>query len=132
MNVRNQLSYPEKFFQQKYHQLGGYLSCFCSDPFQSNVESICGNTYIQLFSNRGDFAACYPLKAKSHAHHALDRFLHEVGIPTEMLTDGAKELTISEWGKTCHKHKIRQITTESHTPRQNPAELAGGIIKRKV
>ena len=72
------------------------------------------------------------MKNKSHAHHALDRFLHEVGIPTELLTDGAKELTVSEWGKTCRKHKIRQITTEPHTPRQNPAELAGGIIKRKV
>ena len=118
--------------QRQYNQLGGYLSKFCSDTFKSNVISTRGNEYVQLFSNRGNYTKCYPLKSKSHAHHALDRFLHEVGIPTEMLTNGAQELTVSERGKSCRKHKIRQITTEPHTPRQNPAELAGGIIKRKV
>ena len=76
--------------------------------------------------------ACYPIKTKSHAHFTLDRLLHEVGIPSELLTDGAKELTQSEWGKSCRRHKIRQLTTEPHTPRQNPAEFAGGMIKRKV
>ena len=118
--------------QRQYKQLGGYLSRFCSDTFKSNVESTRGNTYIQLFSNRGNYTRCYPINAKSKADHALDRFLHEVGIPTEILTDGALELTKSDWGKLCRKHKIKQITTEPHTPRQNPAELAGGIIKRKV
>ena len=118
--------------QRQYKQLGGYLSKFCSDTFQSNVESTRGNTYVQLFSNRGNYTSCYPMKSKAHAHHALDRFLHDVGVPTEILTDGAKELTQAEWGKSCRRHKIRQITTEPHTPRQNPAELAGGIVKRKV
>lgn len=102
--------------QRQYKQLGGYLSCFCSDTFKSNVESTRGNTYVQLFSNRGKFTSCYPIKSKSHAHHALDRFLHEVGIPSELLTDGAKELTQAEWGKSCKRHNIKQITTEPHTP----------------
>ena len=118
--------------QRQYKHLGGYLSKFCSDTFKSNVESTRGNKYIQLFSNRGNYATCYPIKTKAHAHHALDRFLHDVGIPTEMLTDGALELTQAEWSKTCKRHKIKQSTTEPHTPRQNPAELAGGIVKRKV
>ena len=118
--------------QRQYKQLGGYLGKFCSDTFKSNVKSTRGNTYIQLFSNRANYVSCYPLKAKSSAHNALDRFLHDVGIPTELLTDGAGELNQKEWGKTCRKHKIRQFTTEPHTPRQNPAELAGGNIKRKV
>jgi hypothetical protein len=72
------------------------------------------------------------MKKKSHAWHALDRFLHEVGIPSEMLTDGAQELVAAEWGRTCRKHKIYQVTTEPHSPWQNPAEKNGGLVKRKV
>ena len=69
---------------------------FASDTFLSNVTSLRGNKYIQLFCNRGNYNVCYPLKKKEHAHHALDRFLHEVGVPREILTDGAKELIVPE------------------------------------
>ena len=118
--------------QNRYRQLNGYLSMFCSDTFKSNVKSLRGSKYMQLFCNRGNYVTAYPMKEKGHAHHALDRFLHEVGIPSELMTDGAKELTVADWGKTCVRHKIKQNTTEPHSPWQNPAELAGGIVKRKV
>ena len=118
--------------QNRYKQLSGYLAGFCSDTFKSNVESSRGNKYMQLFCNRGNYVTAYPMKEKAHAHHALDRFLHEVGIPSEMMTDGARELTLSEWGKMCVRHKIKQSRTEPHSPWQNPAELGGGIVKRKV
>jgi len=49
-----------------------------------------------------------------------------------MLTDGALELTRSDWGKTCLKHSIIQNTTEPHTPKINPAESQGGILKRRI
>ena len=133
-NLRGKISRRVKTsaHQRQYKQLGGYLSKFCSDTFKSNVLSTRGNKYIQLFSNRANYVSCYPMKSKSNAHNALDRFIHDVGVPTELLTDGSRELTVTEWGKTCRKHKIRQLTTEPHTPRQNPAELAGGNVKRKV
>lgn len=118
--------------QNRYRQLGGYLSTFASDTFKSNVVSTRGNQYAQLFCNRGNFVKVYPIKSKSHAHHSLDRFLHEVGTPTEILTDGAKELTLGQWGKTCLKHRILQCTTEPHSPWQNHAELMGGTLKRKI
>jgi hypothetical protein len=121
-----------KAHQRLYRQLSGYNGMFASDTFKANVVSLRGNLYTQHFCNRSNFAASYPMKSKAHAHHALDRFLHEIGIPGEMLTDGASELTKAEWGRTCRKHKIRQLTTEPHSPWQNPAELSGGIIKRKV
>ena len=97
-----------------------------------NVISLRGNQYSQLFYNRGNYTRSYPLKRKGDAHHALDTFIHDVGIPEEMLTDNAKELHLGEWGKTCRKRKIRQMTTEPHSPWQNHAELVGGIIKRRV
>ena len=118
--------------QRRYKQLSGYLGMFASDTFISKVKSIRGNTCIQLFTNRGNFAKCYPMKSKGHAHHALDRFIHEVGVPSEMLTDGAKELTMNDWGKICRRHKIQCNVTEPYSPWQNPAELAGGTIKRRI
>ena len=121
-----------KAHQSRYRQLGGYLSHFASDTFKSNIKSTRGNTYTQLFCNRGNFVRCYPMKSKSHAHHALDRFIHEVGVPTELTTDGAKELTLGQWHKTCLKHRIYQVSTEPHSPWQNHAELIGGIVKRRV
>ena len=72
------------------------------------------------------------MKSKEDSHFALDRFLHEIGIQREMLTDGAKELIYLKWGKLCRHHKIHQVTTEPYSPWQNHAELMGGIIKRKV
>ena len=121
-----------KAHQRSYNQLAGYLGAFASDTFKANVLSLRGNKFTQLFTNRGNYVRSYPIQTKADAYKALDRFLHEVGIPHEILTDGAKELTKGEWGKTCSRYKIHQRITEPHSPWQNPAELRGGIIKRKV
>jgi len=109
-------STPKRFriraHQSCYRQLGGYLSTFASDTFSSKVKSLRGNNYVQLFCNRANFVRSYPINLKSHAYHSLDRFIHEVGVPTELLTDGAKELTQSEWSKICQRHHIYQVCTE--------------------
>ena len=97
---------PTKPHQSRYRQLGGYYSKFASDTFKSQFVSLRGNIYTQLFCNRAGYVRVYPMKRKSDAHHALSRFLHEVGIPSELLTDGALELTLSEWGKLCFKLSI--------------------------
>ena len=118
--------------QRQYHQLGGYLSRFSSDTFKMRVKSTRGNTYSQLFTNKGNYVRSYHMKGKNHSPDALDRFLHEVGIPTELMTDGAKELIHGDWSKLCRKHRITQKNTEPHSPWQNNAELMGGIVKRKL
>ena len=118
--------------QRAYKQLSGYLSQFASDTFKSNVISTRGNKYFQLFCNRGNFTTGTPIKRKGAASEALDKLIHTIGVMTEMLTDGAKELHLADWGKTCRTYKIRQRLTEPHSPWQNPAELTGGIIKRRV
>ena len=118
--------------QRQYKQMTGYLSKFCSDTFKSNVTSIRGNNYFQLFCNRGSFITGTPIKTKSQAPETLDIFLHDVGIPSEIMTDGAKELHKGEWGKKCKRHTIHQKMTEPKSPWQNPAEMYGGILKRKI
>jgi hypothetical protein len=82
-----------------------------------------------MFANSGNYQIAYPLPSNSKAHEALDRFLHDVGIPSELLTDGAKELTLSKWGETCRRHKIHTKMTKPHSPWQNYCEMTGGIIK---
>ena len=124
--------FKPKVHHTRYRQLGGYLGMFAADTFLSNVTSLRGNKYTQLFCNRGNFCKLYPMKKKSDAPHALDRFIHEVGVPNELLTDGAKELTLGRWGATCRKKKIRMESTEPHSPWQNHAERIGCLIKRKV
>ena len=121
-----------KVHHTRYKQLGGYLGMFASDTFKSNVISTRGNTYVQLFCNRGNFVKSYPIKKKKHSYHALDRLIHEVGVPNEMLTDGAKELTLGEWGATCRRKKIKMEMTEPHSPWQNHSERMGGLVKRQV
>ena len=59
----------------------------------SKVKSLRGINYVQPFCYRANFVKGYPIKLKSHAYHSLDRFIHEVGVPTELLTDGARNLS---------------------------------------
>ena len=118
--------------QRQYKHLGGYLGEFHSDTFKMNVASTRGNKYAQLFTNHANFVQSYAMKKKEHAHHALDRFLHEVGVPHTILSDGAKELHLAKWGVTCRRHNIRQKVTEPHSLWQNHAKRSGGIVKRKL
>ena len=124
--------YKTEAHQRQYKQLGGYLSQFYSDTFFSGIKSARGNTCIQLFTNKGGFIRCYPMADKSQSHHALRRFLFEIGIPSSLMTDNALELVQGEWRKLCNRHNIHMKSTEPHSPWQNLAESAGGYMKRNV
>ena len=118
-----------KVHQRRYRQLGGPLARFSSDTFQASCTSLRGNDYFQLFTNRGNFTKTYSMESKSDAPLALNRFIHEVGVPTEIHTDGSKEQSYAKWKKICNKHQIYRTWTEPYSPWQNLAERAGGIVK---
>ena len=118
--------------RREHVRLSGPLSRFCTDTFTSNVTSTRGNKYTQLFTNRANFTKPYHMKMKSQAGDTFHRFIEEIGIPSEMLSDGAKELLYATFRKLCQKFRILQTRTEPESPWQNPAELAGGTLKRKV
>ena len=121
-----------RMHQRRYRQLWGHLSRFSSDTFKSKTKSLRGNNYFQLFCNNGAFTKVYPMKGKKESHLALHRFLHEIGVPSELHTDGAGELVHGEWNALCQRYKIYRTYTEPHSPWQNIAERAGGIIKSKT
>ena len=72
------------------------------------------------------------LSSHSDAHLALNKFFHEIGIPSELHTNGAGELVHGEWDSLCQRHRVYRTFTEPHSSWQNIAERAGGIIKSKA
>jgi len=93
-----------------------------SDSLFGNVKSVRGFTCAQLFTYGHGFSRVYPMKSKADAHHALMHFIHEVGAPKDLLTDGAQEEMRGEWGCIVKQYHIHQRTTEPKSSWQNRAE----------
>jgi transposase InsO family protein len=63
------------------------------------------------------------MRAKSEAGFALKELIQDVGIPKEIHTDGAKELTMGTWKQVCRDAGIKTTTTEKNSPWQNRAKV---------
>ena len=59
------------------------------------------------------------MKLKSEAGYALKELIQDVGIPSEIHTDGAKELTSGIWKQVCRDADIKVSQTEKSSPWQN-------------
>jgi hypothetical protein len=101
-----------------------------SDTMFPGVKSIRGYTCVQVFTDRHGFIRVYPLKKKAEAHHALVRFIQDVGIPRALLTDNAPEEIRGEWGRVVRKYHIKPRTTEPASPWQNRAEAEIREVKK--
>lgn len=102
----------------------------CSDTMFSKYQSLQGNKCAQVFYSDG-LVLVYPLKSKSLAGEALQRFLEDIGIPSnEIIVDGAQEQVgqNSDFMKLIQKSLIKLRTTEPYTPRQNKVELCILVI----
>jgi hypothetical protein len=76
--------------QFRYNRLN---TRFYSDTMFSNTRSTRGNSCGQVFVNDFGFSKLIPMKSKGDAGLALDELFSEVGVPTALHTNGAKELT---------------------------------------
>ena len=65
-----------------------------SDTLISKVKSMRGNKYTQVFTNDVDYIKVIPMKTKSEARNALLTLFEDIGMPTHINTDGAKEMTL--------------------------------------
>jgi hypothetical protein len=72
------------------------------------------------------------MKLKSEAGHALLEFIQDIGIPSALHTDDAKELTSGKWREVCTNHDIKQTLTEPYSPFQNCAEVNIQELKKHV
>ena len=117
-------------YQRRYRRLGGPDSRFYTDTLFSKVKSISGETCAQLYTNRVGYTAVYPMMAEHQAHETLTTFVHQVGVPHELHSDGAKALVQGEFGKKLRKYEIYTTETEPYSPWQNHAERENKVIKK--
>jgi hypothetical protein len=108
--------------QLRYKQLGGRHGRFYTDTFFSGVTPLNGNSMAQIFTSDLAFTKVYPMKLRSQTYEALSAFIHEVGIPSSIHSDDAKELMMGKFKELCKEFHIPCTYTEPYSPWQNRAE----------
>jgi len=69
---------------------------------------------------------------QSEAGNALLEFIQDIGIPSALHTDDAKELTSGKWEQVRKDHGIKQTLAEPYSPFQNRTEVNIREIKKHV
>jgi transposase len=103
---------------------------FYTDTMYASTKSLKGNTCAQVFTNGTGYDLFYPLKKESLASEALTEVIRSIGIPKELVSDGAKAETQGDFGNIVREYKIKPTTTEPYSEWQNRAEAAVREIKR--
>jgi hypothetical protein len=119
--------------QQQQFRYNRLNTKFYSDTMFVSTKSIRGFSCGQIFVNDTGFSRVYPMKSKSMAGNALSTLFSDVGVPTSLHTDGAKEMTLGHWKEIRDKHGgIKQTIVEPHSPWQNRAEAEIRELKKQV
>jgi hypothetical protein len=107
--------------RQNHLQFPSLNTRFYSDTMFSASKSTRGNSCAQVFTNGLGYSLFYPLESKSHAHRALMKTIHGVGVMKDLTVDRAGELAerSTQWGQIVKEFRINQQTTEPHSPWQN-------------
>lgn len=130
--IRSALHPIEHRFRTKQVMLRyNNLACkIYSDIFFSDSISIAGNKCAQLFVSDFGYIKFVPTKLKSEAGYALQEFLRDNGIPTQVHTDKAKELALGTWKQVCRDVNILMTKTEPKSPWQNRTEVEIRELKK--
>jgi hypothetical protein len=130
--IRSTLHLIERRFRTKHTMLRyNRLDCkFYSDTFFSDCSSVLGNKCGQLFVSDFGYTKFAPMKRKSEAGFALQELIRDVGIPRQIHTDNAKELTLGLWKETCRDANIMMTQTEKDSPWQNRTEVEIRKLKK--
>lgn len=124
--------------EQKMRKKAPYLrfpnlkSTFYVDSLFSTVKSVHGHTGGSIFTNGYGYDRFYPWTRKFHHPDALMSFIHEVGLPNTLVSDGALEETQGRAGDICREYHIQQKVTVPYSPWQNLAEASIRELKKCV
>lgn len=116
--------------QLRYPRLGGRYGKFHTDTFFSSLPSLSKCTMGQMYTNDVDFTEFYPMKSKSEAADTLISFMQDIGIPSDLHSDDAKELTGGRMSELLRKFWIKSSQSEPYSPWQVRAELCIREIKK--
>ena len=111
------------------------LSCrFYTDAAHAKFKSHTGNTYAQIFTDGEGFVVAFPIRTKDEAGESLQRLCRDVGIPNELHSDNANEMTApgTKFQQIVKDNKIKHTSIEPHSPWQNRCENIIGVIGKKA
>jgi ribosomal protein L31E len=108
-------------------------SRFFTDTLFAKSKSIIGNSCAQIFTNAQGFLTIIPIASKSEAGATLDEFVQDVGIPNELVFDGASEQSgkKTQFMRSVRHYRINWRMSEPFSPWQNKAETAVRIVKQR-
>ena len=103
-----------------------------TDTMFASTKSLRGNKCAQVFTNGVGYDLFYPLKKESMASEALNEVIRTVGVPKELVSDGARAEIYGRFGAVATEYRIKQRATEPYSGWQNRAEAAIREIKRGI
>jgi len=127
-----QRRFRTEIMQLRYPRLGGRHGRFHTDTFFAKTPSLTSCTMAQVYTNDVDFSRIFPMKTKGDAPDTLIAFMQDVGIPSALHSDDAKELTQGRMGEIVRKAWIKPTQSEPYSPWQVRAELCNRELKKAV
>jgi hypothetical protein len=118
--------------QLHYPRLGGIHGKFHTDTFFAAVPSLQNATMGQMYANDLHFSKFYPMQRKSQAPDTLVSFMQDIGIPSDLHSDDAKELFQGRMKELLQKFWIKGSQSEPYSPWQVRAKLCIREIKAAV
>jgi len=101
-----------------------------SDALFSSVPSIHKAKGAVVFTDGKGFDSFYPFKSKSQYPETLMEFIHDYGVPKQLVTDGANEMQQSKGRAIANEYHIDLKVTVPYSPWQNKAESTVRELKR--
>ncbi len=102
--------------QLRYPRLGGRHGRFYTDTFFAKTPSLGGAKMAQVYMNDVNFTKIVPMKTKAEAPDTLVQFMQDIGIPSHLHSDDAKELTQGRMGDIIRKCWIKATKSEPYSP----------------
>jgi hypothetical protein len=85
-----------------------------------------------MYTNNIHFSKFFPMKRKSDALDTLISLMQDIGIPSALHSDDAKELTRGRMAQVLKEFWIKPTQSEPYSPWQVKAELAIRELKKAV
>ena len=124
--------YRTQVAQLRYPRLAPPHGKFHTDIFFTSCPSIHGCPMGQMYTNDVHFSKFFPMKRKAEAPDTLMAFMQDVGIPSALHSDDAKELTEGKMSQIMKEFWIKPSNSEPYSPWQVRAELAIRELKKAV
>ena len=130
--IRNVIHPYDKRYKTTFNHMRfpTLASKYYSDTMFTKIKSIRGHKMAQVFTDGKGDTHLYPLTEKAAVGSSLMTFIQDIGVPRDLVTDGAKEETLGTWLETAKKFRIRQHIAEPYSQWQNRAEWEIGELKR--